>query len=406
MRRLFRFSACLALLATLLVPAALGGSTTLAQQLAAALHSTKIKSAETGAVVYDLQTGQVVFALHAERSLHPASNEKLGTTYAALTALGPSFRIETDVLGDGTQDGATWQGDVVLKGYGDPTLSAADLRSLAHQVARDGITRINGRVIGDESWFDTRRVGAGWKREFYLHESPALSALIVDRGWDGREETEPALYAAQLFRRYLVEAGVSVRGPAQTGVAAAGSTALGDVVSPPLASLVRFMDTWSDNFTAEMLLKQVGAVQRGAGTAGAGATETRELLAAAGVPLPGIRIVDGSGLSRLDRWTAAGLADVLRKMWLDPDLRPYIATSLPIAGVTGTLAYRMRSGPAYGFVRAKTGTTGQASALSGFVGSRYVFSVVENGHPVKIRAAQRTQDAFAQVLARAAKSGS
>ena len=406
MRRLFRLSACLALLATLLVPAALGGSTTLAQQLAAALHSTKIKSAETGAVVYDLQTGQVVFAFHAERSLHPASNEKLGTTYAALTALGPSFRIETDVLGDGTQDGATWQGDVVLKGYGDPTLSAADLRSLAHQVARDGITRINGRVIGDESWFDTRRVGAGWKREFYLHESPALSALIVDRGWDGREETEPALYAAQLFRRYLVEAGVSVRGPAQTGVAAAGSTALGYVVSPPLASLVRFMDTWSDNFTAEMLLKQVGAVQRGAGTAGAGATETRELLAAAGVPLPGIRIVDGSGLSRLDRWPAAGLADVLRKMWLDPDLRPYIATSLPIAGVTGTLAYRMRSGPAYGFVRAKTGTTGQASALSGFVGSRYVFSVVENGHPVKIRAAQRTEDAFAQVLARAAKSGS
>ena len=97
-------------------------------------------------------------------------------------------------------------------------------------------------MIGDESWFDTRRVGVGWKREFYLHESPALSALIVDRGWDGRAETQPALYAAQLFRRYLVDAGVSVRGPAQTGVARDDATALGYVVSPPVASLVRFMD--------------------------------------------------------------------------------------------------------------------------------------------------------------------
>ena len=405
-RRLLRLSACGALLAVLLVPAAPGGSSPLARQLAAALRSTKLSSAETGAVVYDLQTGQVVFALHAYRPLHPASNEKLATTYAALTALGPSFRIETDVLGVGKQDGTRWQGDIVLKGYGDPTLSAADLRSLAQQVARDGITRVNGRVIGDESWFDARRVGVGWKRAFYFHESPALSALIVDRGWNGRQEMQPALYAAQLFRRELVDAGVSVRGPAETGVATARATALGYVESPTLASLVRFMDMESDNFTAEMLLKQVGAVQRGAGTAGAGATETRSLLAAAGVPLSGSRMIDGSGLSLLDRWTAAGLANVLRRMWLDPDMRPYITSSLPVAGVSGTLTWRMRNGPAAGFVRAKTGTTDKSSALSGFVGDRYVFSVIENGNPIKFTAAVRTQNSFAEVLARAAKRGS
>ena len=68
---------------------------------------------------------RVVFALNARLPLRPASNEKLATTYAALTALGPSFRIETDVLGEGQQNGTTWQGDIVLKGYGDPTLSYA-----------------------------------------------------------------------------------------------------------------------------------------------------------------------------------------------------------------------------------------------------------------------------------------
>src|SRR4051794_20182399 len=115
MRWLIRISACGALLALLLVPAAPGGSTSLARQLAAALRSAKLHSSTTGAVVYDLQTGQVVFALHAKLSLHPASNEKVATTYAALAALGPSFQIETDVLGDGTQDGKKWQGNVVLK---------------------------------------------------------------------------------------------------------------------------------------------------------------------------------------------------------------------------------------------------------------------------------------------------
>jgi D-alanyl-D-alanine carboxypeptidase/D-alanyl-D-alanine-endopeptidase (penicillin-binding protein 4) len=405
MRRLVRLSACAALLAIVLVPAATGGSSSLADQLAAALRSPKVDPAETGAVVYDLHTGRLVYALHARVPLHPASNEKLATTYAALAALGPSFRIETDVLGDGTQNGTTWQGDLVLKGYGDPTLSTTELWSLAHQVARDGITRVKGRVIGDESWFDSRRTGVGWKPRSYLRDSPALSALVVNRGWNGRAETQPALSAAQLFRRYLVNAGVSVSGPAQTGVAHAGATTLGYVVSPPVSSLVRFMDTWSDNFTAEMIMKQVGAVQRGAGTAGAGVAETRELLAAAGVSLQGIRIVDGSGLSLIDRWTAAGLAGVLRRMWLDPDLRPYVTASLPVAGVSGTLLYRMRNTPAYGFVRAKTGTTDEASSLSGFVGDRYVFSVVENGNRVKHKAAMRTQDAFAAVLARAAKDG-
>jgi D-alanyl-D-alanine carboxypeptidase len=65
----------------------------------------------------------------------------------------------------------------------------------------------------------------------------------------------------------------------------------------------------------------------------------------------------------------------------------------------------MRTGPARGVVRAKTGTTANSSALSGFVGDRYVFSIVENGRPVKTVAAERSQNRFAQVLARAAAVG-
>lgn len=401
-------AAAVAIVAFFLVPAAQAGSRgTLQQQLARALHAKHVSPARTGAIVLDPATGQALFAHNAQLALRPASNEKLATTFAALTALGPSFRIETDVLGEGEQSGSTWRGNLVLKGYGDPGLSAAQLNSLARQVAATGIKLVSGGIVGDESWFDTRRTGLGWKAEFYLHESPALSALIVDRGWTGRfETTRPALMAAQLFRSDLRHAGVGVEGTAAVGVASAQAVPLAEVESAPLASLLRHMDVYSDNFYAEMLLKEVGAVQGNGGSAAAGLAVERRLLRAAGVPLAHVRMVDGSGLSLLDRWTPLGLATLLRTMWQDADLRPYVVSALPIAGETGTLESRMRKGPAHGLVRAKTGTTDNASSLSGFVGDTYVFSILENGSPVRTLNAERSQNRFAQVLAGAARYGS
>ena len=395
-----------AIVAFLLVPAAQAGSRSAFQtRLARALHARHVSPTRTGAIVLDLQTGDTLFAHYPGLPLRPASNEKLATTYAALTALGPSFRIETDVLGDGQQTGAIWQGNLVLKGYGDPALSFAQVNSLARQVAADGIRHVTGRILGDESWFDTRRTGVGWKRQFFLHESPALSALIVNRGWTGRyETTRPALMAAQVFRTDLRHAGVTVHGGAASGVASAQAVPLGAVESAPLAALVRRMDVYSDNFYAEMLLKEVGAVQGAGGSAPAGLAVERRLLRAEGVPLAGVRMVDGSGLSLLDRWTPLGLATLLRAMWEDSDLRPYIVASLPIAGETGTLEYRMKKPPAHGFVRAKTGTTDNSSSLSGFVGDRYVFSILENGSPVRPPSAEASQNRFAQVLAGAARA--
>jgi len=401
-------AAVVAIAAFLLVPAAQAGSRSAFQtQLARALHARHVSPGQTGAIVLDLETGDTLFAHNPQLPLRPASNEKLATTYAALTALGPSFRIDTDVLGDGQQSGATWQGNIVLKGYGDPALSFAQLKSLARQVAADGITHVTGRIISDESWFDTRRTGLGWKPEFYLHESPALSALVVNRGWTGRYETRlPALMAAQAFRSDLRHAGVTVHGGAVVGIASEQAVQLGEVESAQLATLVRHMDIYSDNFYAEMLLKEVGAVQGDSGSAAAGIAVERRLLGAAGVPLAGVRMVDGSGLSLLDRWTPTGLATLLRTMWQDSDLRPYLVPALPIAGETGTLEHRMRRPPARGLVRAKTGTTANASSLSGFAGDGYAFSILENGSPVHALNAEQSQNRFAQVLARAVGSTS
>ena len=372
-------------------------STALQRRLAKALRVPHVSPARSAALAVDLTTGSILYTQNASRPLEPASNEKLPVTFAALTTLGPGYRYETDVLGEGAQDGTLWHGAIVLKGGGDPTLSSADLRSLALQVRATGVRRVDGAIVGDESWYDSRRTVAGWKPGFYINESPPLSALVVDR--DRGNSPNPALAAATSFRAALRKAGVAVAGAAKVGVADAYAVPLASVQSAPLASVLRFMDHESDNFTAEMLLKELGASEGERGTSAAGAAVVMHELAAAGVPLAGVRIVDGSGLSVLDRLTANAVTALLRAAWLDPDVRPVLRAALPLAGVNGTLEDRMRRGPAHGTVIAKTGTTSEASALSGFVRDRYAFAVLQNGHPVSYWWARVAQDRFAQVLA-------
>jgi len=388
----------LALFVALAAPAT--GAASLQTALARALRVPHVSLAATGAVAIDLTTGETVYSRNASLSLLPASNEKLAVTYAALTALGPGFRIETDVLGEGQEIGTTWQGDLVLKGYGDPTLSSAGLADLARQVRAAGITAVKGRVLGDESWFDTRRTAPGWKASFYIYESPPLSALIVDRGRFGRFTShDPALAAATLFRSALARAGVHVAGGAAHGVADDQAEPLASVDSATTAAIVRSMDRVSDNFVAEMLVKELGAVQGTRGTTAAGLAVVTGLLASAGVPLDGVQLVDGSGLSLDDRLTPSALASLLSVMWTDFEVRLELLASLPLAGRTGTLHDRMRGGAATGVVRAKTGTTSNASALSGFVADRYVFSILQNGRPISWTWARIAQDRFATVLA-------
>jgi serine-type D-Ala-D-Ala carboxypeptidase/endopeptidase (penicillin-binding protein 4) len=393
--------ACVAAAAFALV-AATGSATTkpLTERLAHALAVPHVSAARTGAVAFDLTTGTAVFERNPDLSLVPASNEKLAVTYAALETFGPDYRIETDVLGQGTLVGTTWRGAIVLQGHGDPTLSSADLADLARQVRAAGIRRVVGPVLGDESYFDSRRTGPGWKPSFYISDSAPLSALTVDRTWFHTHHSgAPAAAAAALFKDALRRDGVFVTGRATGGVASVDADELGEVLSPPLSQIVRFMDRESDNFTAELLLKQLGASTGAVGTTASGAAVARADLAAAGVPLAGVRIADGSGLSALDRVTAHAVAGILEAAWNDPEIRPSFVSALAVAGQSGTLKDRLRRAPARGAVLAKTGTTSRASALSGFVRQRYVFSVLQNGNPVSYVWARRAQDRFATVLA-------
>ena len=381
-------------------PVADAGPIPLARKLSKALSVPHVAKSRTGAMAVDLATGRAVYAHNLGLPLIPASNEKLAVTYACLLALGPSFRFTTDALGEGELDGSLWRGDLVLKGYGDPMLATLDLLKLASQLHSQGIRRVSGQIVGDESFFDAKRMAPGWKPWYFMNESAPLSALTVDRArYRGRITRDPALAAALSFRAALVRAGISVAGRAMTGTADPDAVPLATTESVPLEQILRFTNHESDNFTAEILLKQLGAGFALQGTTAAGAEVVHRLLVEHQVPVAGVRIVDGSGLSRLDRLTAASVVGMLQSSWLDQDLREILISSLPVAGRSGTLGRRMRGTAAAGRVRAKTGTLSVASALSGYAKRRYAFSVIQNGSPVSHFWARRAQDRFAAVLA-------
>jgi D-alanyl-D-alanine carboxypeptidase/D-alanyl-D-alanine-endopeptidase (penicillin-binding protein 4) len=389
-------AAVAALLAT---PTAMGGASSLRSELASALAGAGVSPSRTSALAVDLRSGRIVYAQNPRLALAPASNEKLAVAFAALGRLGPGHRFRTEVIGDGELVGTTWRGDLHLVGYGDPSLSQAGLDDLAAQVRSWGIRRVTGSVGGDESWFDRSRAAPGWKPGWVGDESPPLSALVVDRAgaWPGRSPAHEAAlrFRSALERRGVVVAGASVR----HGRAPAHGLPLAQHLSAELRELVRFMNRESDNFTAEMLLKHLGATVGERGSTAAGAAAVRRALADAGVPVAGLRIADGSGLSRLDRLSAATLVALLRAAERDPRIRDAFLDSLAVAGVDGTLEHRLARRPTYGRVIAKTGTTSLASSLSGYVRGRYAFAILHAGAPVPTFTARAAQDRFVTVLA-------
>ena len=368
-------------------------------KLSRALASPQLDPRRTGALVLDLESGRVLFQRNASLSLAPASAEKLPIAFAALRVLGPRYRLRTEVQGFGERVGPVWRGSLFLVGYGDPTLRRADLEALAVKVRRSGIRRVTGAVVGDERHFDSRRGVRGWKPWFLGNESRPLSALTLT-DVPAPTANGSAAAAAAAFTAALERRGVGVVRLPRTARAPAGVLPVAVDYSQALSRIVVAMNRKSDNFLAEMLLKELGAAIVGSGTSVAGAAVVRSVLRDAGVPSAGVRIVDGSGLSLLDRTTAGALVALLQAADDDPSIRAAFLASLPVSGVSGTLRDRLRQPVTRGKVLAKTGTTSGASALAGYVNGRYAFAIVQNGSPVSYWSARTAQDRFVTVLAR------
>jgi len=376
--------------------------------------------ARTAVSVWTDGARRAAYARHTTTLLVPASNMKLVTAATALFRWGPDHRFKTELYLPAeyaTQPYAIGvvRGDVYLKGYGDPSLSlptfqkkrlhvtTSSLLTFVSQLKALGVTKIRGRVVGDDTWFDGRRTVSTWKPGLKDYCGP-LSALSVNEGLrDGERVEEPARYAARRLLDALEAAGIEVTGGPRRGVVPDDAHLAVTVESARLKTLLKPLCKQSDNFFAEMLVKGLGRDFRSAGTTAAGLRVSRATLRALGLSDDTFRLADGSGLSYRNRLAAAGIAKLLRVMTARNDYL-HFWRSLSIAGRDGTLRTRMRDTAAEADFRGKTGTLRVASSLSGYVtssaGNRVIVSILMNGDAVNTWSAHRAQDRIAVALAK------
>jgi D-alanyl-D-alanine carboxypeptidase/D-alanyl-D-alanine-endopeptidase (penicillin-binding protein 4) len=346
----------------------------------------------------------------------PASLQKLPTTAAALIRFGPDHRFVTRVLVTSSLDDGS-VGRLVLAGGGDPTLATAPYRRryllrrdgmtehervfpsgsptvarIARAVEASGVTRVRGNLLADDSLFDRERTQEGWKSS-YLDRSTGgphvglISALVVNQGYADLARTRlapsPALFAARKLRAALRDRGIKVEGDVAYRSAPQEAVEVARVESPPLGEIVGWVNRWSVNHPAELLLKGLGAAFRGEGSTDAGRRVVRNALSSAGIDLDGFRLEDGSGLSLRDRMTPRMVAMILRwALRSDGEAARALRGSLAIACRPGALLDRMCGTRAEGNLRGKTGLLTAVRCMAGWVrgsdGVRTIYVAIFN----------------------------
>lgn len=446
--------------------------------------------------VASLDTGRVLFEQDARKWMQPASNMKLFTVAAALERLTPDYRFITSVYAPARPDAAgTVRGDLVVYGRGDPSFAVrfnpegnADyslaLDALAADIHAAGVRRVEGDLVGDESYFTGGPVPPGWEWDdlqwYYGAEVSALTVndnsvdlsvkpgasvgsparitlgpstplvTVIDRTTTGERGTtrdlsvnralgqnnieirgrlpiddrgytaslavsRPAMFFATMLRAALERRGVVFTGQTRT-VDAVGRaekplpvSSLVEIAarkSPPLSVIAAQVLKPSQNLYAELLLRTLGKLSNSPdpklSSEDAGQKVVQNFLTQAGIDPSGLVMNDGSGLSRSDLVTAETTLQLLVYMnrhRFGSEFR----LALPVAGVDGTLRNRMKGTPAQGNVRAKTGTLGTATSLSGYVfsaaGERLAFSLMINNPPRDANPRTDFTDAIAILLA-------
>ena len=338
--------------------------------------------AQTIAATVDVEGLGRVVDHNGSAALVPASIQKIYTATVALRILEPDMRYRTEVqrTGELLPDG-TLQGDLTLIAGGDPFFTKADLESLAQATAASGIRSVQGSLFIDDTRYDRIRTAPGWKPSYMPRHVGPLSAMAVDLNrWnqDGAFIAEPALGNLDLFRQALAAAGVGVAGPSLLGSPPGGKT-VESRSSRPLSEIVAQMLKDSDNFAAELIVKELGRSIGQPSTAG-GLSVVAKVARDLGLEPP--QAADGSGLSLENRATTRHQVQWLEALGDSPSGK-LLQASLPVACGSqgpGWMNKRLCGTPAQGRVAAKTGFLSGVRSLTGYAetasGREIHFSII------------------------------
>ena len=290
-----------------------------------------------------------------------ASTQKLLTATGLLLALGPDATIRTEAVAAAAPEGGVVAGRPVRRGRRSGRPRDARLADAQPRHPARAVHDIDGLVAAIAAGASpaSRAVWSATAAATTTSATtPTLARRLIDQDQvgpigglmvnDGFAEFSTARTNADACRpttprptpRVLTERlearGIAVGGRRGLGAAPEGAAVVASLDSPPLAQIVAEMLTTSDNETAEAALKEIGVAASGEGSWAAGAAGLTELLAEAGVPVDGVQVADGSGLTIENRFTCRTLVDVLGL----PETGPVVRDGLAVAGETGTLAER------------------------------------------------------------------
>ncbi|HET9636888.1 MAG TPA: D-alanyl-D-alanine carboxypeptidase/D-alanyl-D-alanine-endopeptidase [Gemmatimonadaceae bacterium] len=368
-------------------------------------HQPQFRGGMWGVLIVNPRTGDTLYSQNAGKLFMPASNMKIVTSAAALTLLGPDYTYKTTFLVDGPVQDSVLDGDLIVIGRGDPTISdnmrgvaTTVMDALADSIRAHGISQVTGRLARVGNAFPDSTRGYGWEwddlGEYYaagvdeliFNEGMAPTTLrpppdtVRDSAYSGPAKDPATAYLnalndALIRRRITLDAGVLdsiLPTPFKMDT-------LFTFTSLPMRSILPALLKPSQNQIAEILLKTIGLERGGMGTADSARKIVGQQLLAWGVQSDGFVIRDGSGLSRHDLLTPETLVRVLDRIQQDTAFAVFY-NALPIAGVDGTLKDRMKGTPAEGNAHAKTGSISNARTLSGYVttadGERLIFSTM------------------------------
>jgi len=346
---------------------------------------------------YDL-----LYAYKPESKMIPASITKVITSATAFSQLGVNYEFKTIIytddnnLGDGVVNG-----NIYLKGYGDPDLSSYDISVLAKQLAAKNIREITGNIIYDDSFLDAEHYGLAnyYNADTKIAYWPYVCALSLDKN---KGSSDPAYSAANVLLSSLASGNVKV-----DGIIVAGTTP--DVareitrVSHSIYSVLANMNKVSDNQSAITVFKVLGANYKSPpGSLKSGSDAVIDFLTSIGVSRKNYEILEGSGLTRYNFVTSDLYVQLLKYMYDDEKNFDYFFSTLPIGGIDGTLKDRMINTEAEKNVHAKTGTINGVSTLTGYAISRdnelIIFYIAMNGFGSNNKPYRKKQDEICNII--------
>jgi len=344
-----------------------------------------LRTDQVGMIIQD-ESGNI-FTLNETKKLKPASTMKILTAGATLEFLGPSFQFETQLLTDGAVKNHVLNGSLYMKADGDPSFNASDLYLFLEAIQKLGIKTIHGNLVIDDSnfsdihtlnmrsWAQTSSPG---NCPLFVNVDPPANLAPYSRSWlkakkrlrrllDLNDDyviyqnmVEPDLWTGLDFLQLLKKAGISVSGKVKRGSIPDEAQVMGRVLTP-LTKVIHDMLKSSNNFYADMMIRNL-ASQSGERPANvqAGMQFIYHFLDNVGVSRDDYSLNSGAGFTHRSYITAGALSSVLNHLQEQPEISSIFFSALPVAGMDGTLKYRMRRTEAQGKIHAKTGYLGRA----------------------------------------------